>query len=78
MEYTFHIEDSSNPKVKAFLEYIRTLDFVKEDKIENQEFVLTEEHLEILNERRKDRLEGKSQTHSWEEVKDFARNRHSK
>lgn len=78
MEHIFRISDSSNPKVTAFLNYIRTLDFVKEDKVENQEFVLTEEHLEILNERRTDRLEGKSKTHSWEEVKDFARNRRSK
>jgi len=28
MAYTFHIKDSSNPKVLAFLEYIKTLDFV--------------------------------------------------
>ncbi|WP_205679219.1 hypothetical protein [Brumimicrobium aurantiacum] len=28
MHHTFHIKDSSNPKVKAFLEYIKSLDFV--------------------------------------------------
>ena len=78
MEHTFHIQDSSNPKVKAFLEYIRTLDFVKEVSLENQNFNLSKEHLEILNERRADRIEGKTMTHSWEDVKDFARNRKSK
>ena len=78
MEHTFYIQDSSNPKVKAFLDYIRTLDFVKEITLENQDFILSEEHLEILNKRRTDRIEGKSMTHSWEDVKDFARNRKSK
>ncbi len=78
MTYVFHIDDSSNPNVKAFLEYICTLDFVKEDTVENQDFVLSEKHLEILNERRNDRLEGNSNTYSWEEVEKFSRNRHSK
>jgi hypothetical protein len=78
MTYVFHIDDSSNPNVKAFLDYIRTLDFVKEDTVENQEFVLSKKQLDILNERRNDRLEGNSETHSWEEVKKFTRNRHLK
>lgn len=35
MIYTFHIKDSSSPEVKAFIEYIKTLDFVSiEEKIE--------------------------------------------
>jgi hypothetical protein len=29
MEYTFYIKDSTNPKAKAFLEYIKSLDFVQ-------------------------------------------------
>lgn len=31
MIHTLHIDDS-NPRAKAFLEFVRTLDFVKEDK----------------------------------------------
>lgn len=71
MVHTFHIDDS-NEKAKALLEFLRTLEFVKED---SSEFVLTEQHLEILEERRSDRMSGKTQTHSWDDVKDFARNR---
>jgi hypothetical protein len=34
MGQTFHINDISNPKAQAFLEYIKTLDFVSVDKID--------------------------------------------
>lgn len=71
MVHTFHIDDS-NEKAKALLEFLRTLEFVKED---SREFVLTEQHLEILEDRRSDRMNRKTKTHSWEDVKDFARNR---
>jgi hypothetical protein len=78
MAITFHIDDISNPKAKAFLEYIKTLDFITIDSAESQYVNLSDEHLQILNERRIDRLKGDSKTHSWEEVKDFVRNRKSK
>jgi len=71
MVHTFHIDDS-NDKAKALLEFLRTLDFVKEA---DGEFVLSERHLEILEERRFDRQSGKSNTYSWEDVKAFARTR---
>lgn len=29
MAFTFHISDSTNPKVQAFMEYVKSLDFVK-------------------------------------------------
>jgi hypothetical protein len=29
MAFTFHINDSNNPKVIAFMEYVKSLDFVK-------------------------------------------------
>ncbi len=29
MAFTFHINDSNNPKVLAFMEYVKSLDFVK-------------------------------------------------
>jgi len=62
---TIQIDDSTN-KGKALLEYLFTLDFVKADE---SDFVLTERHREILNERRENRISGKSKTYSWEEVK---------
>ncbi|NRA12059.1 MAG: hypothetical protein HRT57_08920 [Crocinitomicaceae bacterium] len=34
MGHSFHINDISNPKAQAFLEYIKTLDFVSVDKID--------------------------------------------
>lgn len=77
MERIFRIEDT-NPFSKSVIEFLQSLDFAKEDKIKTNEFALTEEHLEILNQRRIDRLEGNSKTSSWEEVKDFARSRKSK
>jgi len=64
--HTFHIDDSSD-QAQALLDFLRTLEFVKE---EENEFVLTDEHLAILQERRNNRMSGKSQTHSWSEVKD--------
>ncbi len=35
MAFTLHINDSTNPKVLAFMEYVKSLDFVKviEDEI---------------------------------------------
>jgi hypothetical protein len=78
MSVTFQINDLSNPKAKAFLDYIKTLDFITVDATEIQTYVLTDEHLQILEERRDDRLSGKSTTSSWDEVKDFARNKISK
>jgi len=64
--HTFHIDGSSD-KAKEVLQYLRSLDFVKE---EQDDFVLTEEHLAITQQRRKDRMSGKSQTYAWDEVKD--------
>lgn len=34
MGQTFHINDISNPKAQAFLEFIKTLDFVSVDSID--------------------------------------------
>jgi hypothetical protein len=74
MAITFQINDLTNPKAKAFLDYIKTLDFITVDATEIQTYVLTDEHLQIIHKRRGDRLSGKSETSSWDNVKDFARN----
>ncbi|MEO9257231.1 MAG: hypothetical protein ABI207_02550 [Crocinitomicaceae bacterium] len=68
---TIQIDDSTS-KGKALLEYLFTLDFVKADE---SDFVLTERHREILNERRENRISGKSKTYSWEEVKNLVENK---
>lgn len=75
MEYYFQITDPSSPRAKAFLEYIKTLDFVN---VQNEKFTLTEEHLQIVNQRRENRLAGNTTTHSLEDVKSFAKANYSK
>ncbi|WP_027420364.1 hypothetical protein [Crocinitomix catalasitica] len=66
MTHTFHI-DGSSQKAKALLEFLRTLEFVKE--VEQSDVVLTDEQLRIVEERRKNRLNGTSTTQSWQDVK---------
>ncbi len=78
MRITLDIQDG---KALAFLNFIQSLDFVTinsdESKSEN-EFVLSEEQLSILEERRNNRREGKSQTYSWDEVVSSLNNRAQK
>ena len=66
MTHTFHI-DGTSEKAKAWLEFLRTLEFVNEDK---NNFVLTDAHLEILNERRQNHLSSKSKSYTLDEVMD--------
>lgn len=65
---TFHIDDSS-PKAKAFLEFIKSLGFVTE--ADNS--VLSDSQLGELELRRTYRQEGKSTSHSWQDVQSFAK-----
>jgi hypothetical protein len=74
MIHTLHIDDS-NPKAKIFLEFIKTLDFIN---VQSEGFTLTEEHLQIVNQRRENRIAGNTTTHSWEDVKGFAKANYSK
>lgn len=62
---TVQIDDSTSMG-RALLEYLLTLDFVKAS---DSDFVLTEKEREILEERRDNRMTGKSKTYSWNEVK---------
>lgn len=64
MTYHFSIDGTSD-KAKALLEFLRTLEFVTEEKVE---FALTDEHQALLEERRTNRMTGKSKTYSWDEV----------
>jgi hypothetical protein len=74
MEYIFRISESSNPKITAFLNYIRTLDFVQEEKIyDTSIYGLTNEHQQIIEQRMAEHLSGESKSYTWEEVKANAR-----
>ena len=68
MLITLDIQDA---KALAFLNFIHSLDFVtinSEESAKEKEFVLSDEQLNLLEERRNDRMQGKSQTYSWDEV----------
>jgi hypothetical protein len=68
MRITLDIQDE---KALAFLNFIQSLDFVtinSEESAKEKEFVLSDEQLNLLEERRNDRMQGKSQTYSWDEV----------
>jgi hypothetical protein len=68
MRITLDIQDA---KALAFLNFIQSLDFVtinSEESAKEKEFVLSDEQLNLLEERRNDRMQGKSQTYSWDEV----------
>ena len=68
MRITLDIQDG---KALAFLNFIQSLDFVtinSDESAKEKEFVLSDEQLNLLEERRNDRMQGKTQTYSWEEV----------
>jgi hypothetical protein len=68
MRITLDIQDS---KALAFLNFIQSLDFVtinSELSINEQDFVLSEQQLTMLEERRSDHMQGKSQIYPWDEV----------
>ena len=67
MIHTFHIDDSS-PNAKALLTFIKSLEFVKEVSSD-----LNSDQLQELEKRRSDRLNGNSKSYSWDEVKQFAK-----
>jgi hypothetical protein len=49
MRLTFHINDTSKPEVKAFLEYVRSLKFVI---IEEEDIDLTDDQIKAIQEAR--------------------------
>ncbi len=70
-QITLNIEDD---KVKVFIDFIKTINYISLESISKiPEFTLTEEHLQILNERRAKHRSGESKSHTWEEVKANAR-----
>jgi len=69
-QVTLNIPDG---KFEFFMELFQNLGLSTDE-----EFTLTKKHLEILNERRLNRMSGKSTTHSWEDVKAYAKEQYSK
>ncbi len=67
MTHTFHINDEKNPKAIAFLEYIRTLDFIEFD--EEMDYQLSDEQISLVKERREKYSSNHQQSSTWEEVK---------
>lgn len=70
MIHTFKI-DASSQNAKASLEYLRTLDFIEES---NATYVMSDEQLSIVEERRESHLSGKSTSHTVNDVFDSLAN----
>jgi len=65
-EYMIVTIDTDNPKSKAFVEFIKTLEFVQ-----IEDYALTDEQLSVVNDTRAAYLKGEK-TFSLEEVKEYA------
>jgi hypothetical protein len=75
MRLTLDIQDNN---AIAFLNYIKSLDYVtiKSEEYDSvKPYELTEEQLNRVEERRVERLNGVSRTHSWESLKEELKNR---
>jgi hypothetical protein len=55
--------DINNNKAKAFLDFIK----IKEDNTDD--FTLTQEHINILDERKQKHLKKESKSFNWDEIK---------
>ena len=61
--------DTNNNKAQAFVDFIKTLDFIK-IKEEPREYSLSEEQIQILEERKQKHLNKESKSNKWPEIKD--------
>ncbi len=69
MKFTIDI-DITNNKALAFLNYIRTLEFISiKEKDSTTEYILTEEQTDLLRERKQKHLNGESKSYSWNDIK---------
>ncbi len=69
MLLTLNIEINNN-KAKAFIDFIKTLDFIKIKETDNSEdFALTQEHKKILDKRMQKHLNNESKSFNWEDIK---------
>ena len=69
MLLTLNVEINNN-KAQAFIDFIKTLDFIKiKEKKDSKDFILTQEHISILDERKQKHLKNESKSFSWNEIK---------
>lgn len=66
MQHTFHIKDSSNPKAKAFLEFIKTLDFISVN--ESTDFDIPKWQQEITLKRMEELEKDKSKSVDFDQM----------
>ncbi len=70
MEFTVDI-DITNNKALAFINYIRTLDFISiKEKEKLAEYSLTNQQIQILEDRKKKHKNNESKSYSWDEIKE--------
>lgn len=64
--------DVSNGKALALLNYIRTLDFIKiqEKDSDTDEYSLSDDQIQVLEQRKEYHTKNKSKSHNWEDIKE--------
>jgi len=62
--------DANSKKAKAFIDFIKTLDFIKiKEKATPDEYVLTQEQINLLEERKQRHIKKESKSYTWDEIK---------
>ena len=73
MQLTIDI-DTSNNKAQAFINFIKTLDFIKiKEREYPEEYDLTEKQINTLEERKQKHINKESESYSWDEIKEELR-----
>ena len=63
--------DTTNKKARAFIDFIKTLDFIKiKEKEDPSAYELTQQQINILEERKQRHIKKESKSYSWDEIKD--------
>ena len=74
MLITIEIDTSSN-KAQAFIDFIKTIDFIKiKDRESPEEYALTKKQINILEERKQRHINKESKSYSWDEITEELRN----
>ena len=61
--------DTSNYKAQAFIDFIKTLDFIKIDENDEEAFDLSAGQKSILDDRKQKHLKQESKSYHWEDIK---------
>lgn len=66
--------DLSNKKAQAFIDFVQTIDFIKiKDEKDADVYALSEEQINVLEERKQRHISKKSKSYSWEEIQEELR-----